>query len=212
MEPVRPTPTTPASTRERLLDAAAELFYREGIGVGTDALCRAANVSKRSMYQLFGSKDEVMAASLERSAPAYQAFLLPTDDVREPGARILHVFERLEALATSPDYCGCPYVSITAELKSRQHPASVVARRYKDALTAFFQYEAERGGVADPVLLGKQLTIIFDGFSSRAVMQGTGVDSVATVTVMTLLDAAGLVKSADRQDDGDAEPPQRANG
>lgn len=212
MEPVTATPTTPASTRDRLLDAAAELFYREGVGVGTDALCRAASVSKRSMYQLFGSKDQVMAASLERSAPSYQAFLLPTDDVREPRARILHVFERLEALATSPDYCGCPYVSITAELKSRQHPASVVARRYKDALTAFFQYEAERGGVADPALLGKQLTIVFDGFSSRAVMQGTGVDPVATVTAMTLLDAAGLQKPEASRTNAEAEPPQRAAG
>src|SRR5919109_3168182 len=98
-----PTPAPPAaaaSTRDRLLDAAAELFYREGVGVGVEALCRAAGVSKRSMYQLFDSKDEVVAASLERSAPAYQAFLVPpADDGRPPRARILHVFERLEDAA-----------------------------------------------------------------------------------------------------------------
>lgn len=59
-----------ASPRERLLDAAAELFEREGVGVGTDALCRAAGVSKRSMYQLFDSKDAIIAAALERRARA----------------------------------------------------------------------------------------------------------------------------------------------
>lgn len=71
------TATAGSSTRDRLLDAAAELFYREGVGVGVEALCRVAGVSKRSMYQLFDSKDAVLAASLERGAPAYQAFLLP---------------------------------------------------------------------------------------------------------------------------------------
>ncbi|MFD6751779.1 TetR/AcrR family transcriptional regulator, partial [Streptomyces anthocyanicus] len=69
------TPTGASTTRDRLLDAAAGLFYREGVGIGVEALCREAGVSKRSMYQLFGSKDEVLAASLERSAPAHQAFL-----------------------------------------------------------------------------------------------------------------------------------------
>lgn len=71
------TATAGSPTRDRLLDAAAELFYREGVGVGVEALCRVAGVSKRSMYQLFDSKDGVLAASLERSAPAYLAFLLP---------------------------------------------------------------------------------------------------------------------------------------
>src|SRR3954447_15420228 len=95
--------TDKASPRDRLLDAAAELFYRDGVSVGVDTLCRAAGVSKRSMYQLFDSKDEVVAASLERSAPTYQALLLPpADDGRPPRARILHVFERLEEFSATP--------------------------------------------------------------------------------------------------------------
>ena len=57
-----------ASPRERLLEAAASLTYRSGVGIGIDALCKAAGVSKRSMYQLFESKDELLAASLERRA------------------------------------------------------------------------------------------------------------------------------------------------
>src|SRR5882757_6818050 len=132
-----------ASSRERLLDAAAELFYREGVGIGVETLCRTAGVSKRSMYQLFDSKDEVLAASLERSSPAYEAFVLPDpDDTRPPRARMLHVFEQLENLSASPDYRGCPFVATAVELKDPEHPASLVARRSKDALTAFFQDEA----------------------------------------------------------------------
>jgi AcrR family transcriptional regulator len=192
MESENPVAAVRTSTRERLLDAAAGLFYQHGVGVGTDALCQAAGVSKRSMYQLFGSKDEVMAASLERAAPTYQAYLLPSGDSGTPRGRILHVFERLEAIAAAPGFYGCPYLATSTELKSLDHPASVVARRYKDELTAFFQYEAGRGGIADPALLAKQLTVVFDGANSRALMYGAGVDTVAVATAVVLLDAVGL--------------------
>lgn len=186
-------PATPASTRDRLLDAAAELFYREGVGVGVEALCRTAGVSKRSMYQLFDSKDEVMAASLERSALAYQALLQSSAaDGRSPRERILHVFERLEELAAAPDFRGCPFVAAAVEVKSPEHPASLVARRSKDALTTFFQQEAERGGAEDPALLARQLTVVFDGSSARAVVQAQGLDGLAVATAGALLDGAGV--------------------
>ncbi|WP_328447102.1 TetR/AcrR family transcriptional regulator [Streptomyces sp. NBC_00386] len=186
------TATAGSPTRDRLLDAAAELFYSEGVGVGVEALCRVAGVSKRSMYQLFDSKDGVLAASLERSAPAYLAFLLPPDDDRPPRDRVLHVFERLEEMAARPDYRGCPFVAVTAELKAPDHPASLVARRSKDALTAFFRQEAERAGAGDPELLARQLTVAFDGSGVRAVMQGQGLGGLALATAAALLAAAGV--------------------
>src|SRR5688500_7236256 len=150
--------TRPASTRDRLLDAATQLFYEQGLHVGIDAVCRAAGVSKRSMYQLFGSKDDLVAASLERIAPDYAAALLPAaDDDRSPRARILHVFERLEQLEPRHGHRGCPFVAAAVQVKSPDHPASLVARRQKDGLTAFFRREAERGGAGDPALLARQL-------------------------------------------------------
>jgi AcrR family transcriptional regulator len=102
--------TDTASTRDRLLDAACELFYREGASIGVEALCRTAGVSKRSMYQLFTSKDEVLAASLARRLPAYEAQLAPdAQDAATPRERILRVFERLEQASTEPAHQGCPY-------------------------------------------------------------------------------------------------------
>lgn len=190
------TPAAATSTRVRLLDAAAQLFYQQGVNVGVEALCRTAGVSKRSMYQLFDSKDEVVAASLERSAPAYQAALLPAaDDDRPPRARILHVFERLEELTATPDFRGCPFVATAVELKSPEHPASLIARRHKDALTSFFQQEAERGGAHDPTLLARQLTVVFDGSSARAVVQAQALDGLAVATASALLDSAGIARS-----------------
>src|SRR5689334_8294102 len=113
------------SSRERLLEAAATLTYLQGVGVGVEALCKAAGVSKRSMYQLFESKDELLAASLQERAPAAMAPLLPgADQERSPGERIRYVFEQVEAQAALPDYRGCPYLAVQVELKDPDHPAS----------------------------------------------------------------------------------------
>jgi AcrR family transcriptional regulator len=179
-------------TRARLLDAAARLFYERGVNVGVEELCRTAGVSKRSMYQLFDSKDEVVAASLEHSAPSIEGFVLPPEDGGSPRDRILYVFERLEELSARPDFRGCPFVATAVEVKSAQHPASQVARRHKDALTAHFQREAQRAGAPDPVLLARQLTIVYDGSSARAVVQGEELGGLAVATARTLLDSAGM--------------------
>ncbi|MFE7764404.1 TetR/AcrR family transcriptional regulator [Streptomyces sp. NPDC057438] len=181
------------SPRERLLEAAATLTYRDGVGVGVEALCKAAGVSKRSMYQLFESKDELLAASLKERASTYVATLLPAaDDGRSPRQRILHVFEQVESQARAPEFRGCRYLAVQIELKDQSHPASRVARRVKADLTAFFRGEAARGGAGDPGLLARQLSLVFDGASARAGIQADDLTGVVAPIVITLLDTAGV--------------------
>ena len=181
------------SPRERLLEAAATLTYRDGVGIGVEALCKAAGVSKRSMYQLFESKDELLAASLKERASAFVAELLPmADDDRSPRERILHVFGRMEAQAGRPDFRGCRYLAIQVELKDPEHPASRVARGVKEGLTEFFRKEAVRGGAARPDLLARQLILVFDGASARAGIQADDLTGLIAPTVTTLLDAADM--------------------
>ncbi|MER6716247.1 TetR/AcrR family transcriptional regulator [Streptomyces sp. NPDC006129] len=181
------------SPRERLLEAAATLTYRDGVGIGVEALCKAAGVSKRSMYQLFESKDDLLAASLERRTSAYAAALLPAaDDGRSPRERILHVFEQVESQSLKPEFYGCPFLAAQIELKDRSHPASRVARGVKANLTAFFRAEAEQGGAGDPELLARQLSMVFDGASARAGIGADELTGLVAPTVITLLDAAGM--------------------
>jgi AcrR family transcriptional regulator len=185
--------TDKASSRDRLLDAAARLCYRDGVSVGVEALCRAAGVSKRSMYQLFDSKDEMLAASLERGIPWYEAQLTHPDPAASPRERILYVFERLEKASLDADYHGCPYLAVLVELKNPAHPASEVARGVKERLARIFCTEAERGGARDPELLARQLLLIFDGASARAGARVEHLDDgLATATVTALLDTAGM--------------------
>ncbi|MER6124123.1 TetR/AcrR family transcriptional regulator [Streptomyces sp. NPDC001795] len=181
------------SSRDRLLEAAATLAYAEGVGIGVEALCKAAGVSKRSMYQLFESKDELLAASLQRRAAAFAARLLPEEGAaRSPRERILHVFEQLESQADSPEFWGCPYLAVQIELKNPEHPASRVAQQVKQNLMVFFRGEAERGGASDPDLLARQLVLVFDGASARAGIKADNLAGLVMPTLVTLLDAAGV--------------------
>ncbi|MFF7651705.1 TetR/AcrR family transcriptional regulator [Streptomyces sp. NPDC007983] len=181
------------SSRERLLEAAATLTYRDGVGIGVEALCKAAGVSKRSMYMLFDSKEELLAASLEERASAFVARLLPAaGDGRSPRERILRVFENVESEAGAPEFRGCRYLAVQIELKDQSHPASQVAHRIKRNLTAFFRAEAEQGGASDPDLLARQLSLVFDGASARAGIGADNLTGLIAPTVVTLLDAADM--------------------
>jgi len=178
-------------SRDRLLEAAADLSYREGVNVGVEALCKAAGVSKRSMYQLFDCKGELLAASLEAREALYTERLLALPD-GTPRERILHVFTQVETHARHPDYRGCPYLAVQVELKSLDHPASKVARRVKESMREFFRREAVRGGARDPELLSRQLMLLFDGASVRAGIGADDLEGLLQPTVGALLDAGGL--------------------
>ena len=176
-------------TRDRLLDAAGELFYREGtVAVGVDRVCQQAKVSKRSLYQLFGTKDELVAAALRRFGDSLlPLYLPPAGDSRSPRERIVAVFDWLDQASASPGFAGCPFVNTAVELKDGDHPGTGVARAYKQRLTDFFESEAAAAGAADPALLAQQLTIAFDGSGARAVVTGRPLAGLAAATATALL-------------------------
>ncbi|WP_043670450.1 TetR/AcrR family transcriptional regulator [Streptomyces xylophagus] len=185
--------TDKASPRERLLDAATELFYRDGVSIGVEALCKSAGVSKRSMYQLFDSKDEVLAASLERRASGYAARIAAgVDDAGTPRERILYIFEQVEKVSVEPGFMGCPFLAALVELKDPEHPASVVARAAKERMQDAFRVQGELGGAREPELLARQLMLVFDGANARAGAKLETLDGLTLETVTTLLDAGGV--------------------
>jgi len=179
--------------RDRLLHAAGELFYLEGVHIGVDAVCKAAGVSKKSMYQLFRSKDALIAESLTSVGTEFLAALAPADnDGRSPRERILHVFERQDEMSNSNIFRGCPFVNTATELKQPDHPGTVVARAFKQRMTDFFRTEATVAGIADPVTLAGELTMVFDGASARAVVRAQPLSGAGVAMASAVLDAAVL--------------------
>ncbi|HJQ43742.1 MAG TPA: TetR/AcrR family transcriptional regulator [Jatrophihabitantaceae bacterium] len=184
------TRTRKPGARDRLIAAAERLFYTEGIrAVGVDRLCAEAEVSKRSLYQHFAGKDEVVTAMLEAKAAEMSNDLIV--EGLTPRDRILHVFEQGNHLADAPGSCGCPFVSAATELKDREHPAAQVALVAKRTLTDHFAAALREGGVSDADSLALQLTLIFDGASAYAVIRG-GSTPATRAAVETLLAAHGM--------------------
>ena len=180
--------------RQRLLDAAADLFYRQGIGaVGVDLVSKAAGVSKRTLYQQFGSKDQLIAESLDAHGMSVLGQCLsPGGDDISPRQQILAVFDALGRWMASDEFRGCPFVNTATELADPGHPARRVARDYKLRLRGYFARQAERGHAADPERLADQLVVVFDGAIVQAVMgTGHGADAAQTA-VAALLDAQGV--------------------
>ncbi|MBV0932534.1 TetR/AcrR family transcriptional regulator [Marinobacterium weihaiense] len=104
--------------RERLLDTAEQLFYREGFhATGIDLIQAQSGVAKTTLYKHFKSKDELILAVLERSSSRVKAGLeARTDQLQGQGvARILTLFEELYTLCEEPDFNGCLFNNAAAE-------------------------------------------------------------------------------------------------
>ena len=187
-----PHATTP-TPRQRLIDAAADLFYRQGIGtVGVDLVSKAAGVSKRTLYQEFGSKDQLIAQSLDAKGTDIISLYLPAEDTgAPPRGQLLAVFGRLSGWTASETFRGCPFINTVTELADPGHPARRVARDYKQRLRDYFADQAGRAGAADPQRLAGQLIAVFDGAIIQAVM-GSALDpDTIQAAVEALLDAQG---------------------
>ena len=157
------------SARERLLDAADELFYEEGIHiVGIDRVIEKAGVAKASLYSTFGSKDELVRAYLarryERRRTRIEEWVNRYDDPRD---RLLAVFDALDESIAQPGYHGCAFANATAE-SSRGSVAEQVTQEYRGWTRAMFTDLARDAGAADPATLGAQLHLLYDGVNWAA--------------------------------------------
>jgi AcrR family transcriptional regulator len=135
---VRPRSRRP-SPRERLLQAADELFYAEGINsVGIDRIIERADVARASLYSTFGSKDELIRGYLERRAEISKERLRAAAEAHaDPREALLSVFGVQAATFARPGYQGCAFNRATAEA-SPGAAAYEVPRAYRRWLRDFF--------------------------------------------------------------------------
>ncbi len=184
----------PPTARRKLLDTAADLFYREGIAAtGVDRISEQAGVSKRSLYKHFAGKDALVAATLADHGQAILDRYIPVDGGEAPPRQnILGVFDALSQWSKAPDFRGCPFVNVATELADPHHPARVVARDYKLRLGHYFAHQARMGGATNPDALAEQLLILHDGAICQAMIKSAPVSDSARAAAEILLDAHGL--------------------
>ena len=153
--------------RERILNASQQLFREQGINqTGMDQLCAAAQVSKRTAYQHFAGKDELVAEYLRRFDPDVMPGVFDRTD-RTPRERLLAAFEA-PVNATKDDITPlCPFIGASVEIRDPDHPARKRAHDYKKAVAARLAETAREAGATNPEQLGEQLALLLDGASAR---------------------------------------------
>ena len=188
------TTTEDLSVRQRILETALRLFYRDGFrAVGIDTIIAEAGVAKMSLYRHFPSKDDLIVAYLEDSNRQYWEWLDgAVDELDDPVEKLLGMFEAIEKLATSPECLGCTFQGTAAEFPDQDHPGHQVALAHKKRVRNRFAQLAREAGLSNPDELGNQLLLLMDGAWVAARIYGP--DNPAT----GLTDAARALLSSDR--------------
>ena len=146
--------------RERIISTSRQLFREQGINsTGIDQLSAVAGVSKRTLYQHFAGKDELIAEHLRRFDPDILPEVFDRPDLT-PRQRLLAAFDIDSPL--------CPFIAAAVEINDAGHPARVYAHDYKQAVAARFADTARQAGATDPEQLGEQLALLLDGAAARS--------------------------------------------
>ncbi|MCW2571579.1 MAG: regulatory protein TetR [Frankiales bacterium] len=188
----RPLGVDGRSARERLLAAASELFYAEGVQtVGIDRIIERAGVAKASLYNLFGSKEGLVRAYLEsRHNGTTERLAAAVDRHRNPRKRLLAVFEAQGEIFATPGFRGCAFVAASAEAP-RGGLIEQAADDYRTWMRALFTDLAEQAGAAKPAQLARQLQVIYDGAGIAASMdRDPSIAKAARTAAEALLDAS----------------------
>jgi AcrR family transcriptional regulator len=154
-------------TRNRILSAAARLFYGEGIrAVGVDAVAAGAGVTKRTLYYHFKSKDDLVAAYLEiRDQPNLDFFKRCFAEAEGgTAAKVEAIFRHLARSARHPKWKGCGFLRTSAELANMPgHPAIRIGAAHKKKVEEWLRGTFETDGVSHAAALARQIVLLLDG-------------------------------------------------
>jgi AcrR family transcriptional regulator len=174
--------------QQRILDTAGRLFYGQGIrAVGVDTIAAEIGISKRTLYNHYPSKDELILAYLSRY------LIQPKSSDRPLMDQVLHYFDWLEGWFASDTFRGCPFVNAVAELSDAEHPGTKMAVAYKEQRRLWLRDGLVRLNVPDPETLSTQVAILVEGAIISALIRGDpAMAGIAKEAARVLLIAGGV--------------------
>jgi len=158
----------------RIAAAAAAQFHEHGIvASGVDTLSKAAGISKRTLYERFGSKDGLIVAAYEcLDMPVFEMFTGPAEHASDtPRGQLEAFFAQVETMVKLPQFRGCPFTNASSELADPDHPAHAVVRRHKERIRKWMLARARAAGATNPTRLSRQLMLVFAGVQSEALLE-----------------------------------------
>ena len=161
-------------TRWRLLAAARELFYGDGIcATGVSAVAERAEVTKMTLYAHFSSKEDLVRAYLEDSERRWREFLeerLSSCENSRDG--LLAVCDAYREYFTAREMRGCAFVNCAAEFPDPDHPARRVIAQHKAGVRRRLRDLAAEAGAKEPVELGERLFVVLEGAYVTSALEG----------------------------------------
>lgn len=186
-------PTDRPSARQRLLDTARTLFYRQGVNnVGIDLILQESGVAKATLYKHFASKDELILEFMRQGDVRWLSWLREATEAREPdpAKRLLAVFDTLAEWFALPQFRGCLLTNVTTELADPHHGAHALLRAHKERVRAYLEELAGAAGARTPASLSAALLLLLEGATAQARMaRDPGAAHTAQAAARVLLDA-----------------------
>jgi AcrR family transcriptional regulator len=154
-------------TRQRLTEAAARRFYRDGFrNVGLDQVLADVGISKTAFYKHFECKEDLVLAALEMKSHWLQGTF--REMVRERGGasavgQLRALLDVVNQIIDADEYQGCIFVNVALEFPLPHEPAHVAAAQHKQAIEEIVHDLAAHAGAADPRELARELCLIMEG-------------------------------------------------
>ena len=163
------------SKREQIVTEALKLFYRDGFNAtGVDRICIEAGVSKKTLYNHFKSKDELILATLRKRDGLFRNRIMRETERlgSTPRARLLAIFDALDAWFREKNFSGCMFINAAAEFSSHDDPNHIVSAEHKRLVRDYICGLAEQAGVVDSKALAGQLNLLLEGAIVEAHVSG----------------------------------------
>jgi AcrR family transcriptional regulator len=163
------TTEKPLAARERILQVAGTLFYREGYrAIGIDRVIAEADVAKATFYKHFPSKDDLIVEWIECAEARSQEGLPPEDGPEPLTAYALHML----GIARQSFCLGCAYQGTAAEFADPSHPVHAASLGVKRRVIETLVHRACAQGAADPQASGEAVFLLLEGIWASVRMFG----------------------------------------
>jgi AcrR family transcriptional regulator len=179
------------SARKRLLDAATELFCRYGINAtGVDAVIDEAKTAKTTLYRIFGSKEGLIEAVLEREGQRWRDWFIGGIEAGNaaPRTKLLRIFPLLKEWFSEERFYGCPFINAIGEHDKADERLRAITIKHKSLVLARIERLAVEADLPNPAALAHQIGLLIDGAIIAAmVMRNPKVADDAGAVMRTLL-------------------------
>lgn len=152
--------------QEKILQAASELFYSQGVrATGVDAIAKAANTTKMSLYKYYPSKDDLVIAFLRKRDEDFRGwFVGQVDGIADhPKAKLLAIFDVISAWMDIPEFRGCAFINASAEFPLEGNLVHQVSAEFYDKFRSYIADLAQQCGAKSPENLAMQLSLLIEG-------------------------------------------------